>query len=205
VVRVKVCGITHVDDAVACRDAAVDALGLNFWAGSPRRCELEQARRIVEDVGTQMTVVAVFVDESVDHIREVVEQTGVGWVQLHGDEPPEDVHALLPRAYKALRVRDAASVQRAARYPGEHVLLDAAVPGRKGGTGTSFDWDLALELGRERKLTLAGGLGPDNVAQAVTWVKPYCVDVASGVESRPGRKDPRMVQWFVEAAKGAVP
>jgi phosphoribosylanthranilate isomerase len=122
---------------------------------------------------------------------------------LHGDEPPELVGALLPRAYKAIGVKDGSVVELARRYPGERLLLDASVPGMPGGTGRTFDWSIAAEVAKERKLTLAGGLTPENVAEAVRTVRPFRVDVASGVESTPGRKDPAKIAAFVEAAKGA--
>src|SRR6185312_10793910 len=132
----------------------------------------------------------------------------LGCLQLHGDETPELLAQLLPHAYKALRVPTAdvtvADVAAdAARYAGEHVLLDAYVPGVHGGTGARFDWNLARELGRSRKVTLAGGLTPSNVAEAIAAAQPYCVDVASGVESAPARKDPQRVHDFVKAAKSA--
>jgi phosphoribosylanthranilate isomerase len=154
-------------------------------------------------VAGRALVVGVFVDASYDEIVETKRMTGIGCVQLHGDEPPEVVAKLLPHAYKAVRVRDAASIDQARRYPGEHVLLDAYVPGESGGTGQTFSWALAAELARERKVTLAGGLRPENVALAVAEVHPYCVDVASGVERAPGEKDLARVRAFVRAAKSA--
>lgn len=203
-VAVKVCGITTVEDAEACLDAGVDALGVNFHVRSPRYCEPEQARRIVEAIGERALVVGVFVDAEYDAILETKRATGIGCVQLHGDEPPALVEKLLPHAYKAVRVQDAASIEAARRYPGRHILLDAYVERAHGGTGTRFDWSLAVPLARERHVTLAGGLDPDNVAEAVAEVSPYCVDVASGVESAPGRKDAGRVRAFVQAAKSAA-
>jgi phosphoribosylanthranilate isomerase len=126
---------------------------------------------------------------------------GLGCVQLHGDEPPELLAQFLPHAYKALRVRGPGVREEAVRYAGEFLLLDAYVPGVHGGSGARFDWNLALELAQQRKLVLAGGLTPDNVAQAVASVKPFSVDVASGVESAPGVKDPARVRAFIENAK----
>jgi phosphoribosylanthranilate isomerase len=198
---VKICGITSVEDAELCVAAGADALGLNFHAASPRCIAVELARRIVAAVDGRALTVGVFVDATREQIAAVKAQTGIRCVQLHGDEPPELLEACLPHAYKAIRVRDAGSLAQAQRFGGEHILLDAFVPGRPGGTGQAFRWELAVELARRRKVTLAGGLAPDNVALAVARVQPFCVDVASGVEAAPGRKDAAKVRAFIAAAK----
>ena len=200
--EVKICGLTAADDAVRCVELGADAIGLNFWPSSPRCIDVETARDIVEAVGNGPQLVGVFVDFTLPQIREILERTGIGWAQLHGDEPPELVEALLPSAYKAIGVKDGSAIEQARRYPGEHLLLDASVPGMPGGTGRTFDWAIAAEVAKERKLTLAGGLTPDNVAEAVRVVRPFRVDVASGVEAAPGRKDPELVRAFIQAAKG---
>ncbi len=202
-VEVKICGLTTLDDAVRCVELGADAIGLNFWSGSPRCTDKETARRIVEALRDRAETVGIFVDFDLAGIRAMLHETGIAWAQMHGDEPPELVGALLPRAYKAIGVRDGSAIEQARRYPGEHLLLDASVPGMPGGTGRTFDWSIASEVAKERKLTLAGGLTPTNVAEAVRIVKPFRVDVASGVESAPGRKDPALVAAFIEAAKGA--
>ena len=203
-VEVKICGLTSPDDALRCIEAGANAIGLNFWPGSPRCVDLGTARAIVDAVGDRAEMVGVFVDFELPQVREILAETGVTWAQLHGAEPPELVSALLPRAYKAIGVKDGSAIEIARSYPGEHLLLDASVPGVPGGTGRTFDWAIAAEVAKERKLTLAGGLTPDNVADAVKAVRPFRVDVASGVESAPGRKDPERVRRFVEAAKGVV-
>lgn len=203
-VAVKICGVTSVQDATACVDAGADAIGVNFVRNSPRYCEPAAARRIVEAVGARALVVGVFVDASFDEIEAHKRDTGIGCVQLHGDEPPELLERLLPHAYKGLRVRGATSIQDAQRYPGRYLLLDAYVPGVAGGSGTTFPWALATEIARMRRVALAGGLDPHNVARAVAEVQPYCVDVASGVESAPGRKDLARVRAFVSAAKSVA-
>lgn len=200
-VEVKICGLTTVDDAVRCIEAGAHAIGLNFWARSPRCVDVPTARAIVEAGGDRATMVGVFVDFTLEQIREILRETGIRWAQLHGDETPELVAQLLPHAYKAVGVKDGSAIELARGYPGEHLLLDASVPGMPGGTGRTFDWDIAATVAKERKLTLAGGLTPDNVAEAVRAVKPFRVDVASGVESTPGRKDPELVRRFVERAK----
>lgn len=202
-VEVKVCGLRTVEDAERCVELGAAAIGLNFWAGSPRCVDVGTARSIVRAIGDHVQTVGVFVELSLGQIREILEKTGIAWAQLHGDEPPEMVAALLPHAYKAIGVRDGSAIEEARRYPGEHVLLDASVPGVPGGTGRTFDWAIAAEVAKERKLTLAGGLTPDNVAEAVRQVKPFRVDVASGVESAPGTKDPDEVRRFIEAVRDA--
>ena len=202
-VEVKVCGITTVNDAARCLELGVDAIGINFWSKSPRSTKRKTARDIVRALDGQVQTVAVFVDASLAEVTEILEETGIEWAQLHGSESPQTVEALLPHAYKAIGVKDGSAVELARRYPGEHLLLDASVPGMPGGTGRTFDWTIAEAIARERTLTLAGGLTPENVAEAIRTVRPFRVDVASGVESSPGRKDAELVRAFVEAAKSA--
>jgi phosphoribosylanthranilate isomerase len=204
-VAVKICGVTTVEDAELCVTAGADAIGLNFYTGSPRYVSPEAARLIVDAIAGRALTVGVFVDATYEQILENTEQTQIACVQLHGDESPEQLLRLLPHAYKAIRVRDADSLTQARRYGGRHILLDAYVAGQAGGTGARFPWKFAAELARERNVTLAGGLDPDNVAEAVAFVQPFCVDVASGVERAPGRKDPERVHAFIAAAKGGLP
>lgn len=200
---VKICGVTSVAEAELCVEAGADAIGLNFYPRSPRCVDQALARKIVAAVGHAALTVGVFVDATLDAIRALQASAGFRCVQLHGDEPPELLAELLPHAYKAMRVKDEGSIADARRYGGEHILLDAYVPGEPGGTGHRFHWQLAVPLARERKVTLAGGLKPDNVADAVRAVRPFCVDVASGVEARPGLKDAAAVRAFITAAKSA--
>jgi phosphoribosylanthranilate isomerase len=201
--RVKVCGLTTVDDALMCIDAGVDAIGLNFWTKSARYCDESVARSIADAVRGRALIVGVFVDAPADEIERVRAQVGLECVQLHGDEPPALVARFLPHAYKALRVRNYRIVEEVRRYPGDHVLLDAYVPGTPGGTGATFDWELARSVAGERKVTLAGGITPDNVADAIGAVGPFCVDVASGVELAPGRKDPELVRALIRETRAA--
>jgi phosphoribosylanthranilate isomerase len=201
---VKVCGVTSIEDARACVDLGVAALGLNFWAGTPRRVELEVARDVADELRDRVELVAVFVDADRAEIDRVREITGIRAVQLHGAESPDFVAALGPDAYKAVGVADARDVEAALAYPREKLLLDARVPGAMpGGTGHTFEWELAIEVARRRRLILAGGLHAGNVAEAVARVRPWRVDVASGVESAPGKKDLAKVAAFVRAATGA--
>lgn len=149
-----------------------------------------------------MLVVGVVADRSLDDMRELVRDAELGCLQLHGHESAELVSQLLPHAYKALRIASSADVELARAMPGEYVLVDAKVDGLLGGGGQTFDWQLVRELAKERKLTLAGGLNPSNVAAAVAAVHPFCVDVASGVEvdGDPRRKDAARMRAFVENA-----
>lgn len=199
--RVKVCGVTTAEQAAACADLGVDAIGVNFVPTSPRRVDEAAARAIVDAVGKRTLVVAVVANLDVPAMRALVEHTGVGCLQLHGDEPAADVAAMLPHAYKAVRVAGPNDVAVAEATPGEYVMVDAKVAGALGGTGHAFDWGLVVGLARRRRLVLAGGLTPDNVAEAVRRVAPWCVDVASGVERAPGVKDLAKVRAFVAAAR----
>jgi phosphoribosylanthranilate isomerase len=201
-VRVKICGLTSVAQAIACADAGADAIGVNFVPASPRRVDEATARAIVDAVGGRTLVVAVVADLGVEAMRGLVARTGVGCLQLHGSEPPGDVAAMLPHAYKAVRVAGTVDVELAGSMPGDYVMVDAKVDGALGGTGHAFDWGLVVDLAARRKLVLAGGLTPDSVAQAVERVHPWCVDVASGVERAPGDKDMGRVRAFVAAARG---
>jgi phosphoribosylanthranilate isomerase len=199
--RVKVCGVMTVEQALECVALGVDAVGVNLVEGSPRRVSEERAAEIARAVGGRTLVGAVVAGLDVDEARGVAARTGVGCLQLHGDEPASVVEALLPHAYKAVRIAGQEDVVAAAGMPGEYVLVDTKVRGMLGGTGHAFEWGLVRALARARKLVLAGGLTPDNVAEAVRRVQPWCVDVASGVESAPGVKDMGKVRAFVAAAK----
>jgi phosphoribosylanthranilate isomerase len=200
--RIKICGVTSEGQACACVDAGADAIGVNLVSSSVRRVDEDMARAIVRAVGTRALVVAVVAGRTVGAMRALREATGVGCLQLHGDEQRQDVAALLPHAYKAVGVAGRADVARAEAMPGEYVMVDAKVAGALGGTGRSFDWGLVVALAARRKLVLAGGLTAENVGSAIQQVRPWCVDVASGVESSPGVKDMMKVRAFVEAVRG---
>jgi phosphoribosylanthranilate isomerase len=204
VTRIKVCGVTSVEQAQACLDAGADSLGVNFVPSSVRRVDAATARAIVAAVGSKTLVVGVVAGMTVADMRTLRDATGVGCLQLHGDETAEDVTALLPHAYKAVRVATGDDAAHARRMPGEYLLVDAKVAGELGGTGRAFDWSLVVELARMRRLVLAGGLTPENVARAIEQVRPWCVDVASGVESAPRVKDAAKVRAFVDAVRGAT-
>jgi phosphoribosylanthranilate isomerase len=203
VTRVKICGVTSVEQALSCAEAGADAVGVNFVASSPRRVEAETAREIVRAVGDAALIVGVVAAMTADAMRALREQTGVACLQLHGDDAGTNVAALLPHAYAAVGVASAQDAARAEALPGEFVMVDAKVGGALGGTGHKFDWSLVVGLAKRRKLVLAGGLTPGNVAGAIRIVRPWCVDVASGVERAPGDKDMAKVRAFVEAVRGA--
>lgn len=197
---VKICGITTVDDALCAADAGADWIGLNFWPRSPRCVTHDAARAIGGAVGARVRKVGVFVNASRDAIDATVAAAGLDLVQLHGDEPPELVRAFGDRAIKAVRLRGATPI---ARYAPALLLLDGDAPGFGGG-GVPLDWLMAADLAARHRLILAGGLTPDNVAEAIRTVRPVGVDVASGVESSPGVKDAARVRAFVAAARQAL-
>jgi phosphoribosylanthranilate isomerase len=203
VTRIKICGVTSAEQARACVEAGADSVGVNFVASSVRRVDVETATAIVRAIGSTALVVGVVAGMTVAAMRALRDATGVGCLQLHGDETADDVAALLPHAYKAIRVASAADVAVARAMPGDYVLVDAKVEGSLGGTGHALDWSLVAGLAATRRLVLAGGLTPTNVAQAIEAVRPWCVDVASGVESAPGVKDLTKVRAFVEAVRSA--
>lgn len=187
-----------------CIAEGASAIGINLWTGSPRFVDETTAREIALAVtAAGALAVGVVVDRTAPDMLALRERLALGCLQLHGDEPPEALAPLLPHAYKAIRIASGDDVARADEYPGEHVLVDAKVAGAIGGTGQTFDWSLVASLARRRKLTLAGGLTPENVAEAIRVVSPYCVDVASGVEvtGQPRRKDPARVAAFVAATR----
>jgi phosphoribosylanthranilate isomerase len=202
--RVKVCGITNLEDALAALEAGADMLGFNFYARSPRYLTPAEARKIIEHLPGSVSCVGVFVNESAPaDVERIAREAGLHAVQLHGDETPEFCQSLRGlKTIKALRVGADFNVETAAAYRTDALLLDAYVAGERGGTGHTFDWTLAT-LTRERvpRLFLAGGLNPDNVATAVAAVRPYAVDVCSGVETAPGRKSPQLMCRFVEKVR----
>jgi len=201
--RVKICGITNPRDAVAAAEAGADAIGLVF-AESPRRVTVGQARAILAALPPYVTPVALFVDEPAEVVRDTCGQLGIRTVQLHGDEPPDVARALGGFCVvKAFRIRTEADLAPLEGYPAAAWLLDSKVEGRRGGTGVTFDWTLAARAAKRGRVILAGGLTPDNVAEAVRIAKPYGVDTSSGVESEPGRKDRARLEAFVAAARGA--
>src|SRR4051812_14961414 len=204
-VRVKVCGITSLEDALAAVGAGADALGFNFHPASPRSVSIAQAAKIIRKVPPFVTTVAVFVDPTLNLVRQVLFRCRMDMLQMHGQETPEFL-ANFPsdKVIKAQAVRNAASLKALVAYPAVSAfLLDAYHPGLAGGTGKVFSWDLARKAqGLKKPIILAGGLNPENVADAVRQARPYAVDVASGVESAPGKKDKLKMTRFIKNAKG---
>jgi len=203
-VRIKICGITRLEDALLAARLGADALGFNFWPGSKRFIAPAAARAIVRALPPFVTTVGVFVDAGRDELLSAAAVSGVQVLQLHGDEPPELARSLPMPLLKAIRVSGPASLDAIDRWPGAAgFLLDAAAPGY-GGSGLTFDWSLASEAARRATVLLAGGLTPDNVAGAIRAVRPFAVDVASGVESAPGLKDAERLAAFITAARAAA-
>ena len=203
--RVKVCGVTNAEDALASLEAGADMLGFNFYPRSPRYVTPEEARRVVERLPGGVACVGVFVNEAAPgDVERIAREAGLDTVQLHGDETPEFCQGLRGlTTIKALRVGPGYSAESAAAYHTDAVLLDAYVADSRGGTGHTFDWALAnLTRAFVPRLILAGGLKPENVADAVAAVRPYAVDVCSGVETSPGRKSFDLIRRFVEHVRG---
>jgi phosphoribosylanthranilate isomerase len=201
-VIVKICGITNVADGLAASEAGADALGFVFYDQSPRHVSVETAASIIHQLPQLVMKVGVFVNAPEDLVVAATRECGLNLLQFHGDESPEYCLQFGLMSMKAFRVRDAASLEQLQHYPTEAWLLDAYTPDRHGGTGEKFNWDLALEARKlGRPIFLAGGLTPENVASAVRQAQPYGVDVSSGVELAPGRKDHVKVRAFIQAAK----
>jgi phosphoribosylanthranilate isomerase len=199
--RVKVCGITTVEDALLAADLGASAIGLVFWPGSPRFVEMDQARAIVAALPPFVSAVGVFVDQP-EHAQHVAREVGLTAVQFHGDELPGSYRASPVRVIKAVTIRDASAREEAAAVPpGATVLLDAHDRVKRGGTGRIVDWSIAAMIARERPVILSGGLTPENVAEAVRTVAPYAIDVSSGVELAFGRKDPAKLRALFAAVE----
>jgi phosphoribosylanthranilate isomerase len=204
---VKICGIRSLEDARFAAASGADAVGFVFWYMSPRRVDPEQAAAIAAELPDQVLRVGVFVDAPRDEIERVSQQVGLDLLQLHGEEPPEALEGLSRPALKAVRVGPRFTAEEALRYSktAQGIVVDTRLPGQTlmpGGTGVPFDWSLAANLAEQVPfLMLAGGLSPTNVAEAVRAVRPDAVDVSSGVERMPGRKDPERVKAFIEASR----
>ena len=199
--KVKICGITSLDDALMAVDAGADALGFVFFEKSPRCVGPDAAARIIEQLPPLVQVVGLFVNAELDFVNRTADTCGLDIVQLHGEESPAYCRLVRRRVMKAFRVRGMESLAAMTDYKVAAYLLDAYSPHSYGGTGERFDWDCAVAAKERGAIMLAGGLNPDNVASAVAKVAPYGVDVSSGVESAPGRKDSEKVRRFIQEAK----
>jgi phosphoribosylanthranilate isomerase len=200
--RVKFCGMTRREDVIMAADLGAGAVGFIFWPKSPRAVTPEQARALARVLTPFTGVVGLFVDQPIAEIQEIVKFVGLSAVQLHGHETPLDAAAFDGHVIKAIGERDQDLIATAAAWPERVVLLvDGIDPQQRGGTGTRADWTAAATLARTRRVILAGGLNPDNVADAIRQVQPYAVDVSSGVEQRPGIKDHVRMQAFADAVR----
>ncbi len=200
-VKVKICGITNLKDAFAAIDYGADALGFVFYEKSPRALKVNVARKIIGSLPPFVSTVGLFVNETVDGVRRIQKETGIDLVQLHGDESPETVSALGPGVIKVIRVQGMESFADLKSYAPRAFLLDAHHDTLFGGTGLAFDWDLTQWVEGDVPVIIAGGLTPENVAEAVAKTNPYGVDVSSGVEAEPGLKDAAKLKNFIQRAK----
>ena len=205
--RIKICGITSLDDAQLAAEAGAWALGMIFWPGSRRRCRLPEAERITSALRRRVELVGVFVNAHLDEVVGLADGLGLTMVQLHGDEGPaysaEVARRTGAKVVKAHRVRARADLQALEAFHTDFHLLDAHVPGQRGGTGETFDWDLVAARRSNVPLVLSGGLTADNVADAIAATRPYAVDVATGTEAAPGVKDPAKIEAFVASVTGS--
>ena len=204
-IKVKICGITNPVDAQAAVLAGADALGFIFYSKSPRYIEAKIAKQIISDLPPFILPVGVFVNEEPSRVREIVDLCGLALAQIHGDESPAYCESLQRPVLRAVRLRDRGSFLAIAEFKGragvKGFVVDAYSESEYGGTGKTTDWSLAAEAAKAAPILLAGGLLPETVGKAIQEVKPYGVDVSSGVESSPGKKDHEKIQAFIKAAK----
>lgn len=205
-VKVKICGITNLKDARQALDEGADFLGFNFYPRSPRYVTPRRARGILRRLPKKIASVGVFVNEQEDKMLKIARQVGLDHLQLHGEESPATIAHLARNlaVIKAVRVRNSFRTAELTRY--EHAsafLLDGFDRRRHGGSGKTFRWNIALRAKRAGHIFIAGGLTPENVSEAIRSAKPYAVDVCSGVESKPGKKDPALVVKFMRAVRSS--
>jgi phosphoribosylanthranilate isomerase len=203
-VKVKICGITNLEDALTAIEAGADALGFVFYPLSPRHIFPELAAKIIRILPPFVQTVGLFVNEDLTTVNTIADQCGLDVIQLHGEETPGYCESVRRRVIKAFRVKDITTLDSLVQYHVASHLLDAWSPSALGGTGQTFNWEIAITAAALRPIILAGGLTPDNVAEAVRRVKPYAVDVSSGVECSPGRKDADKIRKFIIHARQPV-
>ena len=199
--KIKICGITNLEDAIAASQLGADALGFIFYKESQRYVEPEVAKNITSELPPFITTVGVFVNQGLDDIALIVEKTSINVAQLHGDETPEFCGKVPLRSIKVIRIKDASDMDKVAQYPDQDILFDTHSDIEYGGTGKIFDWEILNKRTLPNRIILSGGLNPGNVLEAVRAVRPYAVDVSSGVEAEPGRKDHKKIKAFIEAIK----
>lgn len=200
-VKIKICGITNLEDALMAVEAGADALGFVFFRGSPRYISPEGAAAVICRLPPFVQTVGLFVNEELATVNSVADRCGLDIVQLHGEETPDFCHAVKRRVIKAFRVKDASTLDDMANYRVAAPLLDAWSPAAHGGTGTTFNWEIAARAAASQPIILAGGLTPENIAGAIAAVRPYAVDVSSGVESTPGKKDAGLIRSFIRSCR----
>jgi len=194
---IKICGITRIEDALKAASLGVDALGFIF-APSPRRIEPEVARKIIENLPKTLLKVGIFVNEREKEVHRIAQYCRLTALQFHGEESPEYCRKFIQPVFKAIRIRDSESLREMERYGNVSILLDTDSPGRAGGSGVPFPWEIALKAKEKRNFVLSGGLNPGNIREAIQKVRPWGVDVCSGVEMVPGGKDPSKIREFVK-------
>lgn len=200
-VKVKICGITNLEDALAAAEAGADAIGFVFYPESPRFIDPGKARAIIARLPVFITSVGVFVDESEDLIRRIIREGGIQVLQFHGSESPVLCTRFREKAVKAIRIKDEESIREMQMFDVDTFLLDTMVEGIRGGTGKTFNWKYAEMAKEHGRIILSGGLNASNVGEAIRRVRPYGVDVSSGVEISPGKKDHHKIMEFVREAK----
>ena len=203
-VRVKICGIRTLEEGRTAVEAGADALGFNLWPRSPRYVSPESAREIIAEISPFVTCIGVFVNEDAGRVRRLASDLGLAAVQLHGDEPPEYCSGLdTLKVIKAIGVGPEFEPALLKSYRVSAILLDAKIKGSYGGTGRTFDWSFAIEAMQHRPIILSGGLNENNIVDAIEQVRPAAIDVCSGVEAEPGRKDPDKLRSFMAAVDRA--
>ncbi len=202
-IKIKICGITNLEDALAAVDFGADALGFNFYRKSPRYVEPQKAAEIIGQLPPFVVPIGIFVNEKEDRIRDIVSLACIQGIQLHGDETPEFCQRFGSRVIKAFQVKNKESLRRMSHYRVSGYLLDSYKEGVRGGTGATFDWHLAVVAKTFGRIILAGGLTPENVIEAIRLVQPYGVDVCGGIEREKGLKDHGLMKRFIADVRGA--
>ena len=200
-VRIKICGITNIEDALLSVDLGANALGFVFYEGSKRYIKPDNAQSIISKLPPFVTTVGVFVNQKLEEIKKIKEKAGFDDIQLHGDESPDFCMKLEGKIIKAIRVKDSINPEEIESYPTQAILIDNYSTEAYGGTGETFRWEILKGFDTSKKIILSGGLTPENVAQAIRIVNPYAVDVSSGVEENPGKKNPDKLKRFIQAVR----
>lgn len=199
---VKICGITNLEDAVFCAHAGADALGFIFYEKSPRHIDPSKAAGIIKHLPSAVMAIGVFVNQRRETIEEIIRLTHLGGIQLSGDESPEDCEGFTAPTWKAFRIRDVKDVDQIKQYDVSAVMLDGASGNEYGGSGRLADFSVAVEMKKHHRLVLSGGLNPENISDALERVQPYGVDVNSGIEIAPGKKNPQKVKLLFDQLRG---